>query len=373
MAQLKHDVIHYFVQNQEKLISNWHHELNLTPHNAYAPKQLYKNSEIIYEQFLKGFTLPHEQIDSYVKETACTIAEQRFQSDTNIGEFVYNLNLGRTEILKQFHQINNNLNEVQDSIDKINYFFDKFSFYTVSHYTNLKNELIEKKDQYIDSNHEDRLSLLGQMTSSFVHEFRNPLTSINGFVQLLRSEYPSISYLDIIASELEQLNFRISQFLLLSKKGSMEKEKSFFKLNELVEQVLTFLYPRILEVNVNVETSLQEDVTIEGWKDEFRQVIINIIFNAIDVLDSIESKRKIWVNTEILNSFVILRISNNGPKIPEDIQSTIFEPFVTSKTSGTGLGLFVCKEIVDRHGGDLSCSSNDYQTSFIIHIPIHAQ
>lgn len=56
------------------------------------------------------------------------------------------------------------------------------------------------------------------MTSSFVHEFRNPLTSIHGFVQLLRSENPQLPYLDIISNEIEQLKFNISQFLMLSKK-----------------------------------------------------------------------------------------------------------------------------------------------------------
>ena len=61
-----------------------------------------------------------------------------------------------------------------------------------------------------------------------------------------------------------------------------------------------------------------------------------------------------------------LCISNNGEKIPDEILSSIFEPFVTSKKDGTGLGLFICKEIVEKHGGKLTCESSDDCTSFTI-------
>ncbi|WP_456271963.1 ATP-binding protein [Bacillus sp. AK031] len=207
------------------------------------------------------------------------------------------------------------------------------------------------------------------MTSSFVHEFRNPLTSINGFIQLLRAENPDLSYLDIIASELDQLNFRISQFLLLSKKSTVGREKTAFFLNELMEEALAFLYPRILEVNVSIQKNLEGDMEIRGWKEEFRQVIINIIFNAIDVLSSSSRQPTIWIESKQDGDKFTLCISNNGDKIPEEILSSIFEPFVTSKKDGTGLGLFICKEIVEKHDGKLTCNSTEQRTSFTIILP----
>ena len=66
------------------------------------------------------------------------------------------------------------------------------------------------------------------MSASFVHEFRNPLTSIMGFVKLLKTDHPNLSYLDIISHELDQLNFRISQFLLVSKKEMWERIERFW-------------------------------------------------------------------------------------------------------------------------------------------------
>jgi signal transduction histidine kinase len=250
--------------------------------------------------------------------------------------------------------------------------FDKFLYYAVSHYTDAKNKIIDEKTEFINSTHKDRLTLLGQMTSSFIHEFRNPLTSIQGFVQLLKAENPPLNYLDIISNELEQLNFRISQFLLLSKKELIGKEKTIFNLNSLVEEVLIFLYPSILDAKVRIIKEVDESTSLCGYEDEIRQVLINIIFNAIDVLNPYREDPIIEIiSFKTSDSYVRLDISNNGPEIPEHLLSSIFEPFVTTKKLGTGLGLFVCREIIEKHKGFLTCESHCDKTIFSMTLPLH--
>src|SRR5690606_2093055 len=130
--------------------------------------------------------------------------------------FVYNVNVGRSILIHYLTSSKLKWPDLQEVLNEVNLLFDNFLFYSVTNYTEAKDKIIEEKTQFIDSTHQDRLTILGQMTSSFVHEFRNPLTSISGFIQLLKAENPEMKYLDIIGSELEQLNFRISQFLLLS-------------------------------------------------------------------------------------------------------------------------------------------------------------
>ncbi|MGV3464066.1 MAG: sensor histidine kinase, partial [Heyndrickxia sp.] len=247
--------------------------------------------------------------------------------------------------------------------------FDQFLYFTVSKYSETQDMIIKEKSDYISSTHQDRLTLLGQMTSSFVHEFRNPLTSIHGFVQLLRADYPELPYLEIISNELEQLKFSISQFLMLSKKEIIENNKSLISLNDLIEQVLSFLYPRILEVNVDVQKEYKENYTIQGYQDEIKQVLVNIIFNAIDVLLNIEHPI-IRIKLDKQEENVTLEIANNGPKIPESLIDHIFEPFVSQKESGTGLGLYVCKNTIEKHGGLLTCQSTDDWTAFKILLPL---
>jgi signal transduction histidine kinase len=178
-------------------------------------------------------------------------------------------------------------------------------------------------------------------------------------------------YLDIISGELEQLNFRISQFLLLSKKELIGKEKLTFALNQLIEEVLNFLYPSILDGKVKIIKELTDEIPLFGYEDEIRQVFINIIFNAIDVLGHYHnSNPTIAIVTNVDDTFVNIEISNNGLMIPEELRKTIFEPFFTTKKLGTGLGLFVCKEIIEKHKGELACYSNPEKTTFSIKLPI---
>lgn len=361
----------FFRQQKYSLLKEWSSVNIISEHDPYKEK-VNKNAAAFYDLLIETFDQPNAEYEQIVRKLATEIAEERVLANINIGEFVYNVNSGRTTFVSYISKSGLTLEEGEEALIRINSFFDKFLYYAVSHYAEAKDKIIEEKTQFIDSTHQDRLTLLGQMTSSFIHEFRNPLTSIQGFIQLLKADYPKMRYLDIISSELDQLNFRISQFLLLSKKELIGKEKVTFELNHLIEEVLNFLYPSILDGKVKIIKHLKTDVILEGYADEIRQVLINIIFNAIDVLGHYGEKHPtIEISCDLENaSEVTIDIANNGPMIPEELRATIFEPFFTTKKLGTGLGLFVCKEIIEKHKGYLTCESVPKKTTFSITLPI---
>jgi signal transduction histidine kinase len=365
------DSINFFIKNKETLLLEWNNNIIISNHDPYK-NILRENGEALFEIVVHLYNMNEQDLVEILEELAIKISAERAAANINIGDFVYNVNLGRTVYYSYLGKSGITWPELQDAINRINFCFDKFLYFAVSHYTESKNKIIEEKTMLIDSTHQDRLTLLGQMTSSFIHEFRNPLTSIQGFIQLLKSDYPNMQYLEIISNELEQLNFRISQFLLLSKKEIIGKDKENFGLTKLIEDVLTFLYPSIVDSKVKIHQDLIEDITLYGYADEIRQVFINIIFNAIDVLNHYRNPNP---TIEIIsyvegNQNIFINISNNGPMIPIEIQKTIFEPFFTTKTLGTGLGLFVCKEIIEKHKGELSCTSTPKNTTFSISLPI---
>lgn len=367
----KTELMTYFEKNEEKLLKEWERQIIVSENDPFKTK-ISKNAKSLFHVILNIYQRSEDEILKIVKKLANEISEERVKADINIGEFVYNVSLGRTVLYSCISQLDVPLSELQETMNKINFCFDKFLYYAVSYYTEAKNKIIEEKNMFIDSTHQDRLTLLGQMTSSFIHEFRNPLTSIQGFIQLLKADYPDMKYLEIISSELDQLNFRISQFLLLSKKELIGKEKEYFKVNKLIDEVLNFLYPSILDSKVKIKQSLLGDVTLYGYADEIRQVIINIIFNAIDVLNHHNNTNPtIEIISSIHNQNLMIAVSNNGPMIPEELRESIFEPFFTTKKLGTGLGLFVCKEIIEKHKGTLSCDSSPEKTTFSIALPIN--
>lgn len=372
MLSLSNQKLLDFLEREKHiLLEQWNKEIVLTETDPFKD-YIRENGEAMFSLILTSLSKSEQDLDVYLQQLAIKIASQRVKANINIGEFVYNVNMGRSIIYKNLNRVDVHWDDLQKWIDRINVCFDKFLYYAVSHYTDAKNKIIDEKTEFINSTHKDRLTLLGQMTSSFIHEFRNPLTSIQGFVQLLKAENPPMNYLDIISNELEQLNFRISQFLLLSKKELIGKEKTTFNLNSLVEEVLIFLYPSILDAKVRIIKEVDESTHLCGYEDEIRQVLINIIFNAIDVLNPYREDPLIEIISFMTaDSYVRLEIRNNGPQIPEHLLSSIFEPFVTTKKLGTGLGLFVCREIIEKHKGFLSCESDYDQTIFSMTLPLH--
>lgn len=363
-------VIEYFQTNREKFLTTWGDSLKNSLEDHFEG-QIRKNGEMIYQLFLDSISNENRDYSTTIRDLSISIVNERVKFGSNVGEFVYNVNLGRETFHKAVWKMGLSNEELEAITNRIHHFFDQFLYFSMSHYSEKQNQIIEEKTTFISMSHKDRLTLLGQMTSSFIHEFRNPLTSVQGFIQLLKADNPEMSYLDIISIELEQLNFRISQFLLLSKKEIIGKEKTDFLLNELVDEVLIFLYPSILDGKVKIINNVINDIHLYGYEDEIRQVLINIIFNAIDVLNGYSTDPRIEITSLYANhSHIILEIANNGPKIPEDLLQTIFEPFVTTKSLGTGLGLFVCKEIIEKHKGKLTCKTKNDLTIFSIFLPI---
>nr|WP_148361132.1 histidine kinase N-terminal domain-containing protein [Bacillus timonensis] len=297
------------------------------------------------------------------------LAEERVEANINIGEFVYNVNLGRTEILKYIYRSNIDHDQLESVFEEVNRIFDLFSYYAVSRYTEMKEKQLQEKIQYIDQSHQERLTILGQMASTFVHEFRNPLTAVIGFVKLIGNDNPDIKYLDIISHELNQLNYKISQFLHVSKKELVEKNENEISLLDLFTEITEFIYASILDGDVKVHIDIESNIHMVVNEDEIRQVLLNILMNSIDALKLRETDRTILIKGQHIDEQIIVSVSNNGPAIPKESLDTIFEPFYTTKEFGTGIGLFVCKKIIEKHGGTISCSSDSNVTEFKIILP----
>lgn len=361
-------LIDFFEKNENRILEDWWE--NILIDATDTQKQVIKENGYLMYQLVKR-TLTDTLCDDDLKQLAHKVAKERVEANINIGDFVHNVNYGRSLIIKQTFLSGIEIEQLQVVIDKINLKFDHFIFLAVKRYTFLKEEEIEEKNYFINQSHKDKLTLLGQMSSSFVHEFRNPLTSVIGFVKLLKTDYPNLKYIDIIDHELDQLKFRITQFLHTSKnEGAQEQRKEILKTHLLLEEIIQFLYPSIVDIDVDVTSNFKTDAQISANKNEIKQVFLNILMNSIDAVTKKEKPRKITVCSFTEGDEVIINISNNGPRIPDKTMNIIFEPFYTTKELGTGIGLFVCRKIIEKHSGSISCFSNDKITTFSIRLPL---
>ncbi|WP_456278314.1 histidine kinase N-terminal domain-containing protein [Bacillus sp. AK128] len=351
--------------NYEDFLQKWSKNVLVADNDPYK-EELFSNGRKMIQLVI--LFLRYDFDEEQLQALAYKVAEERATANVNISEFIYNVNLGRSEIFKHLYDSQISLIDLQPTINRMNSCFDEFIYHAVKRYTELRDQDLNEKKSFIQQTHQDRLTLLGQMASSFVHEFRNPLTSITGFIKLLQRENPTLEYLHVIQHELEQLNYQISQFLLVSKKEVIGKEKESFSFEYLVKEVEMFLYPTIVDNNVLIEVTIDSEVNLYGYRDEFRQVFLNLLMNSIDALKLIQNDRRITIHSYLQNDDIFLSIHNNGPRIPQEKIVSIFEPFVTDKKLGTGLGLFVCQQIIEKHQGNISCISTDERTSFTIQL-----
>ena len=224
-------------------------------------------------------------------------------------------------------------------------------------------------------NRNKKLVSLGQIASAIAHEIRNPLSSIRGLPQFLCHSCPDEEErkgdLKIIMKEVDRLNQLINQVLDFSRPKKLNI--SHFSLSEMIKDLINLLKLKDREKAVQFQLSLESPVqSIFADQDQIRQVLMNIILNAIQAVDS-QGKIVIDLQPSYYNGkeAVLISIKDNGAGIGEEELSHIFDPFFTTGGQGTGLGLSITYNIIEAHQGSIAISSEQgWGTEVKIFIPI---
>ncbi|MBD8068510.1 ATP-binding protein [Bacillus sp. PS06] len=215
----------------------------------------------------------------------------------------------------------------------------------------------------------EKLSVVGELAAGIAHEIRNPLTSIKGFVQLMK-ETKSIpqEHFDIVLTELERINQIVSEMLVLSK--PQMKIFNPFKLKSLIDHVLKLTSHEALLYGIDIEVINKIDnPTLYGDSNQLIQVFINIIKNSIDAMPK---GGKIIIIIEKNNDEIEIFIKDTGAGIPQERLDRIGEPFFTLKEKGMGLGLTISNKIIHEHKGRMDISSEIGQGTVVkISLPIY--
>ncbi|GAB6189762.1 hypothetical protein JCM30566_15040 [Marinitoga arctica] len=220
----------------------------------------------------------------------------------------------------------------------------------------------------------EKLAAIGEMTARVAHEIKNPLTIIGGFVNrmLKKLDQPEKikQYSNIIRDELTHLENIVSEILEFSR-GSRIPTFDYVDINQLINEIILmyqdFLRQKKLELKFE---KMFDKIEVKCDRSRIKQVLINLIKNAIEASNE---NNYILIKTGIENDNVYFQVENNGEPIPEDEQNKIFSPFFTTKVQGTGLGLPICKKIIEEeHKGKLFLVKSDEQsTIFRFEIPLN--
>jgi len=221
-------------------------------------------------------------------------------------------------------------------------------------------ELLVEKDALIQSLiNKQALAETGALAAGLTHELNQYLARIqlNNEELLIKSnQHSAQELLDPSLNRISQSTHSASK-LILSIKKLFKKEKEELKYvqpDRLIEDVLVVFKPRLDQSEIQVVYFLNCKEKVELWDTLFRQVISNLFLNAIEALETRQqSIKRITVSTEVVDSNFICCISDNGPGVPKSITDEVFPLFKTTKSSGTGVGLWLSKYIVERHKGTL--------------------
>jgi PAS domain S-box-containing protein len=223
-----------------------------------------------------------------------------------------------------------------------------------------------------------KMATLGEMSSNIAHEINNPLTIIIGQLQLLDLEFKSdkIDFEKIkqISKSIENTTLRIAKIIKGLKTFSRNAENDPFEqitFKQIIEETLSFCEQRFKNQQIQIKIlPYDPHIILECRPTQISQVLINLLQNSFDAIANLKEK---WIHIEIMQNqhMTKIKITDSGQGIPPELQNKIMQPFFTSKPKevGTGLGLPICKEIIENHQGKFYYDPNCSNTTFVIELP----
>lgn len=219
-------------------------------------------------------------------------------------------------------------------------------------------------------NEQQKLELVGTLAASTAHEIRNPLTGVKGLIQLLSEKYTDPEdkyYFEVIDTEISRINEIVSEFLILGKPTAEKTE--LINIPTVIKELQPLIISDANLFNAKCTWLLSnEEIIVECNKDQLKQVILNVTKNAFESMTE-DGNLTLHVSKE--EKWCKICVRDMGSGMTADELNKIFTPFYTSKETGTGLGLVVCKRIVESFKGKIEIHSKiNKGTDVVISLPL---
>jgi PAS domain S-box-containing protein len=224
---------------------------------------------------------------------------------------------------------------------------------------------------------QDKMTSLGRVATGIAHEIRNPLSGINIYLNTLEKLFQRggdpekirgiLEHIQSASRKIETVIKRVMDFSRPSAPQFVLKN-----INKSIEDAISLSSVTLRKRRIKIQKILDDNMA-ECYIDPqlMEQVILNLITNAAESMKDTEGENMIEITSSFENDHIIVHISDSGPGVPEEIRDKIFDPFYTTKTGSTGIGLSLCHRVVADHGGVLELTTSQWAGArFIIRIPV---
>ena len=228
----------------------------------------------------------------------------------------------------------------------------------------MMNDITERKKFMIEMARLERLKLIGEIAAGIGHEIRNPMTTVRGFLQILRTKPECVNYYDyytLMIEELDRMNSIISEFLSLAQNRILEKKQN--NINSIMEAILPLIQSDATNNDITVVFSPETVPDMLLDEKEIRQLILNLVRNGLEAL---QPGGTLTLRTFKENGDIVFSVKDQGKGIEPKVLEKIGTPFFTTKDNGTGLGLALCYSIATRHNAKIEIDTNDRGTTFFV-------
>ena len=241
---------------------------------------------------------------------------------------------------------------------------------------------LEAARQRQELTHLARVTSLGELSSSLAHELTHPLTAILSNAQaaqrFLADDDVDLNELreilnDIVAQD-QRAGEVIHRLRSLLKKGEPQKHCDDVDVNEVARDILKLMRNELINQNVTVDTDLAQNLpAIRADRVQLQQVVLNLLLNACEAMTASDSsERQLLITSKLENGAVRMSVTDRGGGIPDEKLEQVFERFFTTKKEGMGLGLSICRSIINEHEGKIWATKNaDCGATFHFSLPIN--
>jgi PAS domain S-box-containing protein len=235
------------------------------------------------------------------------------------------------------------------------------------------NDLTKAKRLEEEKRQADRLASIGALAAGIAHEIKNPLVAIKTFAELLPERFLDdefrTDFARVVTTEITRIDGLVARLRGLATTGIRPLQS--IDIRTPIEETLALLRAQIAQANITVATSWSPSLPrIQGDPGQLKQLFLNLFLNSLEAMPP-GGRLSITVEPRTDRQYLIIDISDTGPGIPDTLIDKVFDPFVTTKPNGSGLGLSICRGIAERHRASIRAARNDAGgTSMVLEFPI---